>query len=77
MRTAGARDGRLFQGAGFTSSPSHLFFHIINAMPPCPLTATQGALELNAINNISVILSTLITTHLGNGTRIYTECEKI
>ena len=55
---------------------SHFVSHIINAMPPCPLPAPKEALEQNAINNISVILSTLITTHLGNGTRIYTESEK-
>lgn len=57
-------------------SSFHFFSHIINAMPPCPLPAPKEALEQNAINNISVILSTLISTHLGKGTRIYTESEK-
>lgn len=44
-------------------------------VPPYSLPFPKGALGLNAVNNISVILSTLITTHQGNGPQIHTQRE--
>lgn len=47
--------------------------HMLSAMAPCLPLAPKRSLELNAFGNISLILSTLVTTYVGDGTRIYTE----